>query len=235
MCRHERGFSLVEVVIAGAVGVFILLAVLSTANTFISGAARTNARLESQAAADRLVERVATEASGAWAVFVPANDVAGRSNADGHELDLFSEDGAHRTYAWAYLYDAQTKFVTRYVCAPGTAAVATETLGPFDAFEADPADVTGLAKPSSIIYDPLFAGATAPVVHYAYAAMPSAIGGNAIVRLHLLASGVDRAEMLAGANAPTTFTVVIRYTPSPVAPTPTPAPLPTWSWTPPPS
>ena len=230
--RSELGFSLVEVVIGGAIAVFVLLAVLAVTNTIGATAARLNARVQAQSAADRLTERLSTEATAAWAVFVPASDVLGNDNADGHEIDLFSEDGAHRPYASAYTYDQQTKLVTRYAYAPGIAPAASETIGPLDTFAAAAADVTDLANPSSAAYDALFATATAPVVHFTFAAMPGAVGGNGVVHVHLVASGVDRTAMLASATAPTTFTVVIPYTPPPASATSTPAPLPTWSWTP---
>jgi len=230
--RSELGFSLIEVVIGGAIAVFAVLAVLSVTNTMVGTAAHLNARAQAQAASDRLAERLSTEATAAWAIFVPAADVFGDDNSDGHEVDLFSENGAHRPYASAYTYDRQTKLVTRYAYAPGIAPAASETIGPLDTFTASAADVTDLANPSSAAYDALFAGASAPVVHFTYAAMPGAAGGNGVVHVHLVASGVDRTVMLASATAPTAFTVVISYTPPPASPTATPAPLPTWSWTP---
>jgi hypothetical protein len=66
-------------------------------------------------------------------------------------------------------------------------------------------------------------------VQYSFAAMPSAIGGNRLVVVQIVASGVNRSVLLASEDAPTTFTVVVDYTPSP-APvvTPTLTPVPMW-------
>jgi len=191
----EAGFTLVEVVVGAAIGVFLVWGLVVLADRWAFAISNLNARLNSQAAADRLVERLSVEAASAWTVWAPS----------AHEIDFFAEDGSHRPFTWSYAYDPTQKTVTRST---------GEVLTGLDGFDAAAADVTDLANPSAVAYDPLLAGSHA-----------TSVAGNALVSLHLLANGVDRTELLASGTAPTTFTVVVRYTPSP-APVATPTPIP---------
>jgi type II secretory pathway pseudopilin PulG len=213
----ERGFTLIETVVGAAIAAFVVWGLVAATDRYATASALLNARLNAQASADRLLERMSAEAASSWAVFVPQNDVLGNANADGHELDFFTEDASHRAYAWAYLYDAGSKNLTRYAYAPNAAPVAGDLVGTFDAFSAQSIDVWALGDSSSVAYDPLFAHSAASIVHYTFAAMPGAVGGNPLVRVHLVGSGVDVTEMLASGTAPTKFTVTIPYTPSPAA------------------
>jgi Tfp pilus assembly protein PilV len=216
MERCERGFTLVETLIGATIAVFLIWGVLVLADRYAAASSELDARLTAQTSADRFVERLSSEAASAWAVFVPQNDIFGNANGDGHEIDFFTEDGSHRPYSWAYAFGAKTKTLTRYTYASNAAPVAGEVVGTLDAFSATAVDVTALADSASAAYDPLFASSIAPVVRYAFAAMPSASGGDGLVRVHLAANGVDRTELLASGTAPTSFTVTIAYTPSPV-------------------
>jgi hypothetical protein len=230
MDQRQAGFTLVEVVLGAAIATFVLFVALGFTHNLIGTAARVNAHVQGDIAVERLAERLSAEAASAWAVYVPATDVLDNANADGHEIAFFSEDGAHRSYAWAYLYDASSETVTRYSYGPAVTPTPGEKIGPITSFQATATDIENLG-------DPLFAAATAPAVHYTYATMNGAVGGNAIVSLHLAATGAHRIEELASATAPTSFTVIINYTPPPPpAPsaTPLPLPMPTLSPSPPP-
>lgn len=223
MEARERGFTLIETLVGAAIAAIVIWSLVALAARMAAGAERAGARADAQMRADRLTERMESEAASAWAVFVPPADVLGASNADGHELDFFTDDAAHRPYAWAYRYDAVSRTLARYAYAPGVAATRTESLGTYDAFAASgPYAPSALAAPASPAYDPLFAAATAPAVAHAFPMLPDAVGGNELVLVHLQAPGVDRTETLASATAPTAFTVVVTYTPSP-SPTATPA------------
>ncbi len=210
-----------ELLIGAAIATIVVGALVAFASRLTQTTSALGTRVQSQSAAARLMERLTAEASSAWAVYVPVTDVNGNANADGHELDFFSEDGSHRPYSWAYTFDAAHAAITRYAFAPGTPPSAGEVIAPIDAFVATSIAVTRLPA-----VDPLFAGATATAVAYGFDASPSAAGGNGLVQLRISASGVSRNELLASVTAPTTFTVIVIYTPSPppVA-TPTPAPL----------
>ncbi len=229
---RQRGFTLVEVLVGASIAFFIIWGLVALASRYAQSAASLNARLSAQSSGDRLLERMSTEASSAWAVFVPQNDVLGASNADGHEVDFFSEDGAHRPYAWAYTFERASKAITRYAYAPGGAPLPGETFEHVDTFAAAAANADDVSVAGNAAYDPLFAGAVVPRVRYAFAELAGAQGGNGIVQLALAANGVRETEVLAAETAPTTFTLIVAYTPAPSG-TPTPGPLPTLTPTPP--
>ena len=220
MRERQAGFTLVETLIGAAVAAIVIGGLVVLASRLTQTTSALGTRVQSQSAVERLLERLSAEAASAWAVYVPADDINGNANADGHEVDFFSEDGSHRPFAWAYSFDATHKRITRYAFAPGGAASAGETIQPVDAFTATSVAITQVGT-----IDPLFRGSVAQPVAYAFGASPDAVGGNALVQLQIIASGVDRNELLASATAPTTFTVIVNYTPSPtpvVTATPTP-------------
>jgi Tfp pilus assembly protein PilV len=218
--ERQAGFTLIETVIGAAIAIAVVWGLLVFADRLVFWAQAANGRVNAVANADRLVERMSSEAASSWAVWVPATDALGASNADGHELDFFTEDGAHRVYTWAYNFNAATATITRYALNPGNPPSAGDTLGAIDAFSASALSVSELGA-----YDPLFAAASATDVPFTFAAMPGATGGNRLVAVAITASGVDRSVLLASADAPTAFTVVVNYTPSPApVATATPAP-----------
>jgi len=226
--ERQAGFTLIETLVGAAIAAVMVWTLLAMADRLIVAAGAANQRVVAGANAGRLVERLSSEAASSLAVYVPATDALGQSNGDGHELDFYAQDGAHRSYAWAYTFDVGTHTLTRYTRSGG-APVAGDTLADIDRFTAAPATVAQLGLPSSPAYDPLFAGANATDVPYSFATMPNAVGGNRLVVVQLAASGVDRSVLLATQDAPTAFTVVVTYTPSPPPPvTPTPSPVPMW-------
>ena len=223
MRESQGGFTLVELVVGAAVGAVAIGTLVLFASRLTQSTSVLDTRVQSQGASERLMERLAAEAASAWAIYVPSTDVHGNANADGHEVDFFSEDGSHRPYSWTYTFDAAHKNVTRYAFAPGTPANAGDVIGPVDLFAASMVSAGQIGAE-----DPLFAGATVTPVTYAFDASSSAVGGNALVRLQIDASGVTQSTLLASATAPTTFTVIVKYTPSPtpvITPTPTPIPF----------
>lgn len=222
---NERGFTLIEVVVGAAIAVIMLWAALALANRTIASAEALDARLAASAGTAHALERMTSEAASALAVYVPAVDALGTTNADGHEVDFYAQDASHRPYAWSYTYDAAAKTLTRYALVPGGAPLAGERIASIDAFSATALAASALANPASPAYDPLFANAQVSDVAYAMPDDPAAIGGNRLVEVQITASGVNRSALLASADAPTAFTVVITYTPSP-APVATPTPVP---------
>ena len=223
--ERQAGFTLIETLVGAAIAAIMIWSLLVLADRMIVWGNAANLRVNASANAGRLIERLSSEAAGAWAVFVPATDALGKSNADGHEVDFFSEDGAHRVYAWAYTFNAATTSLTRYAIVSGGAPLAGDVIAGIDTFKATPASVSSLSSSSSAAYDPLFASASAVDVPYTFSAMPSATGGNRLVAVQIVASGVSRNVVLASEDAPTAFTVVVNYTPSP-APVASPTPVP---------
>jgi prepilin-type N-terminal cleavage/methylation domain-containing protein len=224
--RGQDGFTLVEVVVGAAIGAMLLWCVLAMVDRTVAAARSLDVRLQGTAGVAHEIDRMASEAASALAVYVPSNDAFGNSNADGHEVDFYGQDASHRPYQWAYTYDTSAQTITRYAVGSGEPPVAGETVANINGFVATPASVNDLSNPASPAFDPLFAGVSATDVPYPIAALPGVVGGNRLVALHVTASGVDRRVMLASADAPTAFTVVVTYTPSPTpAITPTPSPL----------
>ena len=135
---RQAGFTLLETIVGAAIGVLLVWGVLAFADRMLAWGNAANQRVNAVANAERLIERMSSEAASSWAVFVPATDALGASNSDGHEVDFFTEDGAHRTYGWTYTFSAATKTLTRYALDPGNAASAGDQLADIDDFSASP-------------------------------------------------------------------------------------------------
>ncbi|HEY1656062.1 MAG TPA: prepilin-type N-terminal cleavage/methylation domain-containing protein [Candidatus Tumulicola sp.] len=216
--RAQRGFTLLELLVASAIAFVVGWQLLGFAHALVLGTARLDERLRGRSAADRLKERLASDAATAWSVFVPRNDVDGSRNADGHELDFVTEDAGHRVYWWAYDYSASAKRVTAYAYVPGGTPTAGETFEGIDSFVARRHSIADLSEPKSEAYDPLFAGVAVTPVDVPYGWNAEATGGNQLVRVRLTAPGLKREALLASGTAPSRFTVVVDYTPPPSAP-----------------
>ncbi len=223
--RGERGFSLIEVLLAGAIAAIATMLLVMLAHHLARATQALDLRLQGSSAAHALLDRLDGDSQTAWAVWVPPLDVAGEENRDGHEVDLFAQDASHRRYAWAYRFDAASHEVTRYAYAAGIAPLSGVTYRPIDAFSAATSPASAIGNPADATYDPLFASARVGSYAYDYGTTFGAIGGNAITRVRVVAAGADLSTLLASATAPSRFTVVVTYTPPP-APLGTPAPTP---------
>ena len=216
----QRGFSLIELLVAAAIAFVVGWQLLALIHTTVLGSKRLDAALRAHSAADRLEERLADDADTAWSVFVPRTALDGSDNRDGHEVDFVTEDGSHRSYWWAYVYDARASRVTNYAYTPGGTRMTGETYDGIDVFAAVVHPITDLAQPSSPAFDPLFASVSVAPVDVPFGLGPDAIGGNHLVRVQCAGGGVRRDALLSAGTAPSRFTVVVEYTPA--APTPTP-------------
>lgn len=218
--ESQRGFSLAEIVVASAIAFTVgaLLVWLSHAASL--AAAHLDQRLSARSTVDRLAERLMTDASSAWSAFVPARDVLGNANGDGHEIDFVSEDASHRSYWWAYDFDSRATRVTVYAYAPGTPPSAGDVYSGIGAFAGETHALSELANPASDVYDPLFSADTLTPVDVPFEWGGNAVGGNHLVRVRVTAEGIDRTMLLATGTAPTHFTIVVDYTPPPATPTP---------------
>ncbi|HTX59114.1 MAG TPA: hypothetical protein VMH02_05500 [Verrucomicrobiae bacterium] len=209
---------LAEVLVAAAIAFVLTWALVDIGHDAVFTAAHLDARLSARGTTDRLAERLESDAASAWSVFVPSDDVLGNANADGHELDFVTEDGAHATYWWAYDFSVAAQTVTAYSYVPGGAANAGDVYAGITGFSATMHAVTDVGDASSAIYDPLLAATAATPVAFDYGfAQSAALGGNRIALVRMSAPGIDRALPLATQTAPTHFTVVVRYTPAPTA------------------
>lgn len=218
--KSQRGFSLAEITVASAIAFTIGALLIWLTHATVLAAAHLDRRLNARSATDRLCERMYAGASSAWSVFVPVHDVQGNANADGHEVDFVSEDASHRSYWWAYDFDARASHVTVYAYAPGTPPSAGDVYSGVSDFSAQTHALRDLADPSNEVYDALFAGDVLTPVDVPFDWGGNAVGGNHLVRVHVAAEGIDRTVLLATGTAPSHFTVVVDYTPAPATPTP---------------
>jgi hypothetical protein len=209
---------LVETLIAAVIAFWLLWALVAGVDSMASTANRLDARVAGRTSVDRALDRFASDAASAWSIFVPANDVLGDANNDGHEFDLASEDASHHRYWWAYRFDAASSQIVRYAYVPGSTPVAGDVFGGITELTATAHPITDLTAAGSGIADPLFAGATLTPVSIT---LPSGmVAGNGLVNVTIAAAGTTRSILLATATAPTHVTVEIPYTPAPPAPTP---------------
>ena len=186
-----------------------------------------SARDREQSTIVQLTGDLTSEEDDAWAIYVPPADVAGKSNSDGHEVDFFARDGKQLPYFWAYTYDSGSHTVRRYrFGSPGGAAALDESYAGIDAFSARTYPVTALQDASTPVYSSLYEGASlrSGIVHF-YPGMPWIAGGNNITSVQFAGATMRRDLQLVTQTAPSGFTVVLNYTPSP---SPTPGALQAW-------
>ena len=215
----QRGFTLLETLLALGVMTAIGLCLFST----LSGVVRWNGaaaqRENAEASLGGLVDRVEAEEDTAWAIFTPPQDVHGKNNSDGHELDFFLRDARNRAHFWAYCYDRATLTLQRFVyAAPDSGAIASDApIHGIAAFFAQTFPVTALQDSNSPLYSSLYRDAAlrAATVHFGFADRPWIAGGNQITYVRLATAQSTRTLELSTQTAPSGFTVVLRYTPSP--------------------
>ena len=92
--KNERGFTLIEVMIAAMVGLIVLGGLAYMIMHFVHATMDMSARNQQHSSLYALVDRWDTEADSAWAVYTPTTDVKGASNSDGHELAFYTETAA---------------------------------------------------------------------------------------------------------------------------------------------
>ncbi len=197
----QRGFTLVEVLVATAIAAMLAIITMTIARAWTDWSARTSLRANAYAALDTLEDRLDAESATAWSVFVPVPN----------ELDFATRDARHRSSFRAIRYDPSLKTLTTYAYGtpddpPIVAGIIAEHVDAFDA-------TTTLASTSG---DPLFAGATVAdaTIDLGFG-IPEALGGNRLTLVTVMIDGMQRRFALASATAPSNVTVVLRYTPAP--------------------
>lgn len=95
--------------------IFFVAAILLTA---VTNGASTSALLsrESRQEIDAvsLIARWHHESLSATAIYVPASDIQGASNSDGHEFRFVSQDGRGNIISWAYTWDKDSLLLKRF-------------------------------------------------------------------------------------------------------------------------
>jgi prepilin-type N-terminal cleavage/methylation domain-containing protein len=224
---RERGFSLIEVMIAAAIFAVIMGTAFGTV-VMLNNATRSAATTQRGATAiDRQVAQLRAEAATASAVFVPPADLHGAENADGHEVDFYSKGQANRDVYWRYVFDEKRATLQRYDYDPQTSAaggVRDARSGSIDtaasypeipgvsAFSARIIEANQLADPAVNRYAGLFSRAPSgePVSLNDPANgrnVAGLVGGNRIVEIRLSNRKAARVVHLAAGTMPTGFYV----------------------------
>jgi len=132
MTRQSRGYTLVELLVAMVILVLLLFAVGDAISRTLGNEARDVERIGSSRTTSELGARLREEARSSTAVFVPAVDVNGNANSNGHEVDFFRRASAGGDAFVAYVFDSSSGLVSRveYSKAGGTASIAhTDVVG----------------------------------------------------------------------------------------------------------
>ncbi|HEX5273885.1 MAG TPA: type II secretion system protein [Candidatus Rubrimentiphilum sp.] len=220
MKRSQRGFSLLETVIAAAVVTVIGVLILTSAAQVLRWNALFAQQRTAETAIESLADRLEAEEDSAWAIFTPPLDAYGSSNADGHEVDFFFRDAQNRAHFIAYCYDKANRRIQRLLYAkPGGMPVADGApVSGVGGFFARTYPVTALQDPGSLVYTELYRSAElhAAEVHFDRT-QPWLAGGNQITYVRLTSAHVARELQLSTQTAPSGFTIVLRYTPAPSA------------------
>jgi prepilin-type N-terminal cleavage/methylation domain-containing protein len=206
--RSQRGFTLLETLIALAIALplgFALLAVLGGGLRAASAAATSGADADALAS---LGERLEAEAHSAAALFSAPN-----------ELDFFTRDASGTPHFWTYRYDAVAKTLTRYAYDDlGPAGpVNLRAFGPrltgVVAFGATRVPISQLAIPALAGYVPR--DVSIPLGY------PGVSGGNALVVVDVATATARIHRELAPRLAPSGFSIVVgTYLPAAAATAP---------------
>jgi hypothetical protein len=216
MRTSERAFTILETLVSVAIIVTVTFGLVMLFRNLAQGTNADAAFRKHYDDETGLIARLQRDAASAIAVFIPAADVLGNANADGHEVDFLARDSQHRAVFWAYSFNAAAGTVTRYTyAAPGGSPTVSEpALTGFTAFAAQPIAASSLAA------DPLAGQALAgyaPTDVALNVGYPGISAGNGLVAVRAANAAVDRTVRLLAGTAPTGFTISGTYAPAPGA------------------
>ena len=216
MVHRQRGFTLLEVLVAAAVFAVVSFALFGLLHeyTLTGRTLATNQHTRSDIA--HLLDRLESDAGSSDSVFLPDKDVFGADNsAVPHEIDFHAKDAANRPYFWAYYYDATAKTLQRYDYANigSTAKKDGGTYGNITRFSPSLHAISEISDASSPIYFPVLTSAKDHDV--ALGANANVVGGTHIIHIDMATSNESIPVDLQAGGAPSGFTVVLNYTPAP--------------------
>jgi type II secretory pathway pseudopilin PulG len=209
----ERGFTLIEVLFAAAGFVVLTVGLVMLFGGFVQGAAKQSAQQGASEAAFRVVANLERDAQTAIAIFIPANDVLGNANADGHEVDFYTKDATRTAFFAAYRFDAAALTITRYTYAqPGSPATAGGSPIPATSFSATRLLASALANDPAVA--PLLGGYTPQDISL-QVGYTGVTAGNALVSVTVVTSAKNLTVRLLPGVLPAAFTIVGTSTPTP--------------------
>jgi type II secretory pathway pseudopilin PulG len=223
----QRGFTVIEVLLALAIALPVALALASVVRLAVAGAQSAASYASEAAVMDDLVDRLDAESHGAAALFEPQTDVLGNASCDAHrecrELDFFTRDAQNVPHFWAYRFDPKANALQRYEyddLQPG-GLVNLRTSGDpiaLRSFEVKNVPISRVHVASIPDY---------PIADVSVAlGYPGVTGGNALAVVNMSNGAYHLRRELLPRLAASGFTVVVgSYTPAPAGvPSPSPTP-----------
>ncbi len=216
--ESERGFSLLEVLVALGIGTLVLLGAANAIAGLLHARATAAARFNDRAATAALIAAIRSDNETATGFSIPPTDSAGAPNLDTHAFDLCTRAAGRAEriveYRWVAADATQPARVLRSeIDASGIlAARLTQSYAGITALSARSVALSALAGGGSD-GDPLFDGATLHDV--AIDLGDGASAGNALLAITIATAHALRTVRLANLAAPTHFTYVLQYTPAP--------------------
>ncbi|MBD5634333.1 MAG: prepilin-type N-terminal cleavage/methylation domain-containing protein [Candidatus Eremiobacteraeota bacterium] len=227
--KSQRGFTLIEVLIAIALFVGLGFATLEIFHGLL-GAAAASATSEGGALTlEQQADELRSDAATAFAVFVPVRDVLRKPNAPGtpHEVDFYTKTDTGATTYWAYYYDAAARTLQRFdYDTTGARGIADRATGAIDTAGRYPVlpgvtsfDVRTLEANELLGANNVYASAMAPLFT---ASTPKPLpvgfddggpprtdlyGGNTTVQVRIGTTHATRTIHLTTAALPSGFTV----------------------------
>ena len=225
--KSQRGFTLLDILVAIAIFVGIGFTILGVLGAFLRATGHSATTQGGTVTLEQQVDTMRSDAATAFAVFVPANDVFGNSNASGHEIGFYSKSDTGMAVFWAYYYDASARTLRRYdYDLEGHVGMTDRMTGAIDVGEQYPSvvgvsafvartleasDLVGSKSAYAAAIAPLFADATPQPLPVGYddgaAPRSDLYGGNTTVELQITTDRGSRVMHLATAALPSGFTV----------------------------
>ncbi|MDP9025270.1 MAG: type II secretion system GspH family protein [Candidatus Eremiobacteraeota bacterium] len=234
--KHERGFTIPEILIAIVLLVGIGVATLAAMRGLTNAVERRSTAHGGAISMEQQITKLRGDADTAFAVFVPTNDVFGKPNVTDpqvvppHEVDFYTKtDTATETF-WAYRYDAKAQTLQRFDYDPAKKQVgvfnrttgAIETAGAYPpltgvtSFSATTVQANDLGNPQKNTFASIITGLGRgqsprgdPVGFVPASGVPRSdlYGGNASVVVKLATDRGDRTLHLVSGAMASGFTI----------------------------
>lgn len=117
--RVERGFTVVEVLVAMVLVVAMSFVTIGIVHAFTHALSLRSDAQSGTITLEQELDRMRADAASAYAVFVPTNDIFGKPNAaqhgaTGHELDFYTKTDVGDEAYWVYEWDPGARTLQRY-------------------------------------------------------------------------------------------------------------------------